>query len=353
MRRRTPTRVVETGRVVRGSSGQGVGWLQALAERMRNLRAQVAGIHARLNTPLRDGVPGAVAGERTFFADTNKTITIQNFPTNPDATPPAAFTTLKVNPIILAGETYRIPIMFPPPGVFEAHNLVVGIEAGFTMFANVARMGLTPLNDYRQVFAIPAGTQYVGGGFVDESPANSVIQYTWQQQVLGDFCKVMPFLPFFWNIVDEKSGRQYAQDWMPHGALLNTRGNSIGRTTPVANPDSELFEFDTPWIFERDGQVSFLFRPIMDLYQIDATDATLPYGTTNDLSGGRRVEQATVRVEFHGNRYYTGQDVLKDGAFLTDGPDPAREGQGHGDGHPQGGQDNKYGLLNGTLRGRW
>ncbi len=350
MKRRIPTRVVETGRVVRGSSGQGVGWLQDLAERFRALRAAVSGVHARLNTPLRDGVPSAVSGELTFRADTSRVITI-TFPKDPDASPPVAFTTLKVNPIFLAGETYRIPVFFPPPGVLEAHNLVVGIEAGFTMFANVNRSGITPLNDYRYV------TQAPEGGFVPK-PSVGVLQYTFQQQVLGDFAKVMPFIPYMWNIVDEKSGRQYAQDWMPHGALLNTRKNGAGNTgvdaaEHVFVPDSELFEFDAPWIFERDGQVSFLFRPIMDLYQIDASDAQLPYGGVDDKSGGRRFEQATVRVEFHGNRYYTGQDVLKDGAFLTDGPEPARQSQGHGDPHLPGGQDNKYGLLNGASRKTW
>jgi len=309
MKRIIPTRVVETGRLARGSSGQGVGWLQQLAVRARNLRAQLAGINERLNTPLANGQPSVAIGEQTFVADTSTTITIAQFPTNPDAVPPVAFIALQVNPIFLAGQTYRIPVLFPPPGILQAHNLVVGIEAGYTQFAGVARNGITPLNDYRAL----EGNGFSAGGFV--GPPTTAIQYTWQQQVLGDFTTVMPFIPYFWNIVDEKSGRQYAQDWMPSGALLNTRGNMI--------PDSELFEFDTPWQFERDGQVSFLFRPIMDLYQIAASDATFPYGGIDDRSAGNRVEQATVRVEFHGNRYYTGQDALKDGAWLTSS-DPRR-----------------------------
>jgi len=297
--RRIPTRIVETGRVMRGPSGQGVGWLQPLAERARNLRAQIQGINARLNTNLAHGVPSCVTGEYTFLADTTTQITIPAFPVNPDLLPvgPA----LVVNPIILSGQTYRIPITFTPPGVLQAHNLVVGIEAGFTSFVNQSRQGITPLNDYRQS---RTATKL---GFLATTPNLGVIRYTWQQQVLGDFSSVMPFLPFLWNIIDEKSGRPYSQEWLPHGALLNTRG------TRGANPDGELFEFDTPWLFERDGQVAFLFRPIMDLYQVDAGDATLPWGV-DDLSGGRRVQQATVRVEFHGTRNYTSQDVLKEGA---------------------------------------
>lgn len=304
MKRPVPTRIVQTGRLARGLSGQPTGWLQDLAERARNLKAQLVGINERLNTPLRDGVPACVDGEMTFLADTTRTITIANFAQTPDRTAGAGFIALNVNPIIRAGQTYRVPITFPPPGVFEAHHLSVGIEAGFTMFAGAAISGITPLNDYRQ-------TQFVQ--FVNRPDTHSM-KWTNQQQVLGfsTLCDVLPMLPFLWNIVDEKSGRQYAKSWMPHGALLNPRGNamsSVSRHTP----DGELFEFDKPWLFERDGQVAFMFRPIMDLFQVDSGSATLPY-STDDRTAGRRQQQATLKVEFHGNRYYTAQDVLKDGA---------------------------------------
>jgi hypothetical protein len=267
----------------------------------------------------------------TFVADTTRTLTITEFPDDPDAVPPVAFVALTVNPIFLAGQTYRIPVTFTPPGVLQAHNLVVGIEAGFTTFANSARQGITQLNDYRQM-------KGARPGFVGDP--GTALQYTWQKQVLGDFTTVMPFIPYLWNIIDEKSGRQYSQTWMPHGALLNTRGNGGGTSVHAAHHDSELFEFDTPWLFERDAQVAFLFRPIMDLYQIAAGDAQTPFvndagSNINDLSGGRRVQQATVRVEFHGNRYYTDQDVMKYGAYVTNSEpqrhpyglnDPIREG---------------------------
>jgi hypothetical protein len=323
MKRITPTRVIETGRLARGSSGQGVGWLQNLVERARNLRAQVVGINERITSPLRDGVPACVSGELRFQADQNKTVSIAQFPPRPDANPPnvgaAAFIApLLVNPIILSGQTYRIPITFSPPGILQAHNLVVGIEAGFTMFANQNVSGITPLNDYRQT------STNTGGGYV-MNPDLQAIQYSWQQQVLGTLGQpsgIMAYLPYVWNIIDEKSGRQYAQDWVPSGVLLGTRGysQSVVGSSPI---DSDLFEFDTPWIFERDAQVAFLFRPIMDLYQVAAASATLPYGV-DDRSGGRRFQEATVRVEFHGNRYYTSQDVLKDGAMVTNANDPSQ-----------------------------
>lgn len=312
-RRTLPTRIVETGRLARGSSGQPTGWLQSLGDRANNIMAKLLGLNDRLTSPLTNGVPSMVSGEITFKADTNKLVTITNFPTDPFDTTPAFLATLTVNPVIIAGETYKIPIQFSPPGVLRARNLVVGIEWGAQMFAGINRPYIMPLNDYAQVES--------SGGALPASPTGNALQYTYQQQVLGDLCTMEPFLPFLWNIVDQKSGRQYANDWMPHGALMNTRGND--RSTVGLHADSELFEFDAPWLFERDAEVSFWFRPIMDLYQIAASDATLPFTGNDDRNptgaSGTRNQQATVRVEFHGNRYYDvqGQDVLKEGAYLT------------------------------------
>jgi hypothetical protein len=298
--RRIPTRVVETGRVVRGSSGQGVGWLQSLQDRVTNLKAQIYGVRERLNSPFRDGVPVSVQGELLFKADTSRIISIPNFPTNQEA---GTFIALNCNPIILSGVTYRVPIMLPPPGVFQAHNLVVDIEAGFLEFNGQQRPGIFPLNDYRQTSLL---------GDWGAQPSTGPLTFTLKQQVLGTFATALPYLPFFWNLVDEKSGRQYSESLIPSGALLNTRGQSqLNRVSP----DSELFEFDAPWLFERDAQLAFHFRPIMDLYQIDAASATLPWGTA-DKNQGRRNNQATLRVELHGVRFYDEQDVLKDGAQL-------------------------------------
>jgi hypothetical protein len=300
--RRIPTRIVETGRVVRGSSGQGVGWLQSLAERARGLRAQLDGIQRRLTSPMIDGVPAAVSGEVTFKANTQEQIAVY-YPVQPQVIDPEdAFVSLTCNPIVKAGQTYRIPVMFPPPGVLSVQNLVVTLEAGMTQFGGVNRPRIYALNDYLQT------TQY--GSFSEYDKPSA--PFTWQQQILGTAWQTLPFLPFFWNIIDEKSGRQYAQDWMPHGALLNTRGNNVA--VRVA-PDSEVFDFDTPWLFERDAQISFLFRPIMDLYQVDASSDVLPY-IVDDRNQGKRNQQLTVRVEMHGIRHYDRQDVLKEGAYV-------------------------------------
>lgn len=312
--RRIPTRVVETGRVVRGSSGQGVGWLQSLSDRVRGLRAQMDGIQRRLTSPLVDGVPAAVSGEVTFKAVTQEQIAVQ-YPIAPQEGVDSILPIL-CNPIVKAGQTYRIPIMFPPPGVLSVQNLVVTMEAGMPEYGGVNRPYIYALNDYLQT------TGDLGGGFDTFGPSPVPYRYTWQQQILGTAWATMPYLPFFWNIIDEKSGRQYAQDWMPHGALLNTRGNN--NYIRVA-PDSELYDFDTPWLFERDAQVSFLFRPIMDLYQVDASATyppparpdtpILPY-VSEDRNQGKRNQQLTVRVEMHGIRHYDRQDVLKQGAYV-------------------------------------
>lgn len=288
--RRLPTRTIPTTRQAQGSAGQGVGWLQPLADRMRGLRAQFEGLHDRLTSPLADGVPSAVTGELLFKANTLETQSVNvAFEEQPAVLAPT-----NCNPIIKAGQTYRVPVTFSPPGVFMAHNLVVVIEAGVVNYSGQQRPYIRPVGDYRQAN---------NSGAMLEDPASGNLVFSVQQQVWHAVDDALfaqqTYLPFFWNIVDEKSGRQYSQDWLPSGLLMNSRFSelSIGRPS-----DGEVFEFDTPWLFERDAQVSFQFRPIMDLYQI-ASSSVGP-------------KQATVRVEFHGNRYYTRQDVLKEGAKL-------------------------------------
>jgi hypothetical protein len=313
--RRFPTRMIQTARKALGSAGQGVGWLEDLAVRFRQLNAQLAGVQRRLTSDLAYGVPSAVTGELLFKANTAESITLPVFPFI--EMPTTTVANLVVNPIIKAGQTYRIPIMMPPPGVFMAHNLMVNIEAGVNLFGGQQRPYLTPLNDYRQDN---------NGGMISSSPLDGNLTFSQQQQVLnGTTNKAVwgqqTYLPYFWNIIDEKSGRQYAQDWLPHGLLMNSRFGASNALT--MSSDGDFFEFDAPWLFERDAQVSFLFRPIMDLYQMAADQApaipggTLrPYPTRDDLNQGTRNMQATVRVEMHGNRYYGRQDVLKEGAYL-------------------------------------
>jgi hypothetical protein len=292
--RRIPTRTIQTQRPAAGSAGQGVGWLRPLEDRLRGLRAQLEGLHMRLGSPLADGVPAAVAGEVTFKANQQTNIAV---PLTLQEAPISIFGTVNVFPILLAGETYRVPVTFSPPGVFMAHNLAVNIEAGWP--STQGRPLVWALGDYRQSTV---------GGFLDSSLPADALNFSQQQQVLHygydpDTWGQYTYLPYFWNIVDEKSGRQYSQDWLPHGLLMN--GSLSAANVLTTDSSGELFEFDTPWLFERDAQVSFLFRPIMDLYQLDTqVDIFKPQA------------QAKVCVEFHGNRYYTRQDVLKEGARL-------------------------------------
>lgn len=306
--RRFPTRIIPTSRPANGAAGQGVGWLQPLEDRLQGLRAQLQGVYERLSSPLADGVPSAVTGEVLFKQNEQVKIPVKVVLFEEGGEP--AFGTLLCNPILQAGQTYRIPITFSPPGVFMAHNLVVTVEAGwetapFTDGGAILQQRplIWPLPDYRQ---------NTNGGFLD-SASPLALNFSNQQQYLHygydtSAWGQQTYLPYFWNIIDEKSGRQYSQDWLPHGLLMNRRFDALNA---VGTNDSsgEFFEFDVPWLFERDAQVSFLFRPIVDLYNQDLQ-------ALRDLGAAVVPAQAKVCVEFHGNRYYTRQDVLKEGARL-------------------------------------
>lgn len=299
--RRLPTRIINTPRPANGSAGQGLGWLQPLEDRKRGLLAQLEGLYMRLTSPLADGVPSAVTGELLFKQNEQNKVTV-NVPTIEEGGAPVLVPTT-CNPIVQAGQTYRVPVTFSPPGVFMAHNLVVTVEAGWESepLTGQSRPLIWSLPDYRQ---------NANGAFLDSaaplalnfSQQQQVLHYGWDPDVWGQYT----YLPYFWNIIDEKSGRQYSQDWLPHGLLMNRRFDVNINTN---DSSGEFFEFDTPWLFERDAQVSFLFRPIVDLYWSDPS-------VFRELGENVKPAQAKVCVEFHGNRYYTRQDVLKEGARL-------------------------------------
>jgi hypothetical protein len=104
---------------------------------------------------------------------------------------------------------------------------------------------------------------------------------------------------------------------MSHMMLLpNTvQGNDEG-FGEVA--DGDLYDLKAPWLFERDGQLTFTMDPITDLYQFDssingtAAPMNLPF---DDRENGKRDQSVLVQVEMHGFRFETMQDAVHAGAL--------------------------------------
>jgi hypothetical protein len=135
---------------------------------------------------------------------------------------------------------------------------------------------------------------------------------------------------FLWNMVDTKSQRRLADAYIsqmvftPPSAPVTQEAGSFqfGVTTKIQAhervPDGDLFRFCTPWVFERDGQVNFIFRPITPVLQFDSSIAGtdpvvgLPY---DDRINGIRDQRVRVQVEIHGYRFETDQDAIRAGAL--------------------------------------
>jgi hypothetical protein len=127
---------------------------------------------------------------------------------------------------------------------------------------------------------------------------------------------------FLWNMVDTKSQRRLADAYISQMVLTppslpETQSNAQDHAFESL-PDGDFFKFCTPWVFERDGQANFTFRPITPVFQFDSslagTDAAvgLPY---DDRVNGKRDARVRVQVELHGYRYETDQDLIRAGAL--------------------------------------
>jgi hypothetical protein len=311
-----------------GRGSYGGGWTQPLEDVWTQLRAEVAGLQARLQGRGMPGEASSYQGTRVFEPET-ATYTVTR--------PRDTGSTWTVNYVVRDGQTYEIPIIFPGPGVFVARRLDVSVFQRFrnttrpapdelisrslsTMLAAMGR-GISPGQDAQTLDGLLRQFRYSlpwqwwkpqGGGIVSE-----------------DF---VPSINYFWNLSDSKSQRYLASDLMSHLALLPMSCTSAGESIRLSDQANNLlspsdggsFEFQAPWVIERDGQATFHFRPITAMYQIDSavapSNAQTGY-TFEDREGGLRRQSVKVQVELFGERYETLQDAMKQGALTR----PVRE----------------------------
>lgn len=315
MRRRSfPTS--DNTRKVDAGSGKSVGWLQSLKERYAALRGQIDGLGARMD--VLDGVlgkaqPGFVAGRMVFQPES----AIFPFDYLQDGS-----SSVQAQYVVRDGVTYSIPIQIPPPGCFEARYLYVGI------YQRLFNPDLGPM----QLGMLPGNWQYAGTfdgqskKYAYPDPTSEFTLYFRRQ------------INFVWNLVDGKSGVQLSDDFLPDYLLLpQLPGSSVpnvfrflsggdnddAEVTPIA-PSGRYLELSS-WLFERDAQVNFLFRPITPViqpassvaspwYYVEATTSPASTVPWDDRENGVRNSAVTVQVELHGTRYYNDQDALRLGA---------------------------------------
>jgi hypothetical protein len=279
-----------------GAASIETGWTRSLEENLLQLQNEIAGLEARVQLGMSEGVPAAYAAKRIFEPE-NSTILVD---LSQEGDPPVA-----MNYIVRDGQTYDIPIVLPGPGVFVAKYLTVSCylkyfddETG--AYVEQLMTGNRQYIPATQVTAVDQAhlytTKFSAKGPSGSQPADEVL---W---VAPDLFQNNPYpaLNYFWNLLDSKSGVKLSDELMGQDVLLPRSREFSDPTNEYVFGDGGFFTFDTPFVFERDGQANFLFRPITPFLQ----EASIA-----------RPQSVMVQVELHGYRYETDQDAMIMGAL--------------------------------------
>lgn len=266
------------------------GWTRSLEQNLVQLEGEIQGLEERVAIGMRRGVPAAYAGRRVFQ------------PESGTVTPKAALGPM--NYIVRDGTTYDIPIIFSGAGVFVAKYIIVSVYLKCANFFE----GLVPFGSNPPYFEINVteNAYYSATGFTEKIAVfgGAAAGNTLPRSESGDYGYAA--LNYFWNLLDSKSGVRLADEFMTQRILLNRSRESATDFDPDAAftentcGDGGYFEFDVPFVFERDGQANFLFRPITPFLQYADTE---------------NPQSVIVQVELHGFRYETDQDAMQLGAL--------------------------------------
>jgi hypothetical protein len=276
------------------------GWTKTLEEDCVQLCAEISGLEDRLAYGMQEGVPAAYAGQRIFSPE-SATVEVD---LTQDGVTPGALT--PCNYIVRDGATYDIPIVMPGPGAFIAKYMTVAIYlrhysvsegryvdenvTGNQNYFNQRESTLAPLeaalyttkfSAFRQQPVVNVTVTTPGGVRTQGAPYSA--------------------LNYFWNLLDSKSGVKLSDELMSQNVLLpRSREYTVDEAAFNTYSDGGYFSFDVPFVFERDGQANFQFRPITPFFQ--QASETKP-------------QHIVVQVELHGYRFETAQDVMKMGAL--------------------------------------
>lgn len=282
--------------------------------------AEVRGLQERLKGGGLAGEPSAYQGSMLFEPESQTYTVVQ---------PQNQGSTWTVNYVVRDGQTYDIPIMFPGPGIFVARRMEVSILQRLRNIARpeadllVARSLSTLLAAMARDNASPGFEPSTLDGLLRQFRYSLLWDWWTEAQGSPQREDPVPAINYFWNLWDSKSQRYLASELMSHLALMpisarTTRTVSTGRAFEMLPADGGAFDFEAPLVVERDGQISFKFRPITAVYQIDSAIAPSLAQTGYtflDREGLKRKQSVLVQVELYGERYETLQDAMKQGAL--------------------------------------
>jgi hypothetical protein len=321
-----PTNTPKSNPLKTSQASWWTGWTKPLQDLIHTLDADIAGLKARIQHPIHKGRPAAYVGFRDFIPE--RTIVQVDTAQTGEGTNPC-------NYVVRDGQDYDIPIIMPGPGVFVAEEITVAIfqqqyapiaaskgDAPFVLDLVDVQLAAMQAEMRANTFVFPSTqTPYFTTKF-SIFPQQTGIAYLGESNNVRVAPQSQRTLNYFWNMVDTKSQRRLADAYISQMVLTPPSAPVVQRnilnTAFESVPDGDLFRFCTPWVFERDGQVNFTFRPITPVFQFDSaipgTDPVvgLPY---DDRINGLRDQRVRVQVEIHGYRFETDQDAIRAGAL--------------------------------------
>lgn len=314
-----PTNTPKSNPLKTSQASWWTGWTKPLQDLIHTLDADVAGLKARLRNPIHKGRPAAYVGFRDFLPESS-VVQVDTAQTGEGTNP--------CNYVVRDGQDYDIPIIMPGPGVFVVEEVTVAIfqQQYAPISASFQEGVLTDVN----LVAMQAEMRANAFPF----PSDLTPLFTTKFSIYPRQTSLVPLPPegvrtinYLWNMVDTKSQRRLADAYISQ-MVLTPPSAPVSQSVSLFSegsvkafervPDGDLFRFCTPWVFERDGQVNFIFRPITPVLQfassIAGTDPVvgLPY---DDRINGIRDQRVRVQVEVHGYRFETDQDLIRAGAL--------------------------------------
>ncbi len=260
----------------------------------------IQGVRDRLKYATKPSLKTAYRTNRIFLPETSRAFALD---TGQDGG------SSLVNYVLRDGNTYEIPFVFSGEGVFVARFMKVSIKQ---------RLYVAPTHKAVQLAC----------GYNGRFPGNVAGAWTtkfsiFPKQPGGPAFAVdaWPSVNFYWSMRDN-TGWQLSDNLQSHVML---QPNTVARVAPTGSSqmwapinDGGLYEFDTPWAFERDGQCVFQFRPTTPVLQFDSSIAGtagaigLPF---DDRESGVRNQAVTVTIALHGSRFLTDRDAMRSGAM--------------------------------------
>ncbi len=291
-RRKDPYRSMPITRAKLSTQRAPIGFVETIPGDIDKVAKDVLSLEQRLGYRPDQGDPAAYVGEFLFEPQSD----VHQLDVFQDGSP-----TVPVNVVVPSGQELQVPVILQGPGAFLARTLTVKLYQRF--FDPTNGVTWVPLPYGRTFFDVDSTSAL--GSEVQTLKWSLMHDFAWLGEAAFSSNTDRIFgTNFFWNFVDEDSQRRLADDLLP-SQCLKPQGWQ-------RQADGNIYNFESPWLFERANTVTFRMQMINEVLQLDPTAAVFPVNGVDDRENNGTVRNQTVkvRVELHGTKFYNSRDQL-------------------------------------------